>query len=155
MNVFKKCLKGSVTVEYTLLLPVLLAVYTFLIAMAIYQYNECLLISNLYLIGNQRMELARQDGEKQVNLLKERAAKLYYEKHILVEDMQTKYSVKRNYIEITGIGQMRNPLALIGIGNEEWTISAKCEQDVLDAVGVLRVYKNIRDQLQFQISKEE
>ena len=155
MKVFKKYLKGSVTIEYTLLLPVLLAVYTFLIAMAIYQYNECLLMSNLYIIGNQRMELARLDGEEQVNLLKGRTARLYYEKYILVEVMQTKYSIKRKHIEITGIGKMRNPLAVIGIGNEEWTIRARCEQDVLDAVGVLRVYKNIGDQLRFQISKEE
>ena len=157
MKIAKKSMKGSVTIEYTLLLPVLLAVYTFLIVMAIYQYNECLLTSNLYLIGNQRMELARQDGDggEQVDLLKRRAARLYYEKYILVEDMQTKYSVKGKHIEITGIGMMRNPLALIGIGNEEWMISGKCEQDVLDATGVLRLYKNIRDQLQFQISKEE
>lgn len=155
MKVYKQHLKGSVTVEYTLLLPILLIVYIFLIDVAIYQYNECLLTSNLYLIGNQRMELARYGDDEKISLLKKRAAKLYYEKYLLVEDMQTKYSVKGGHVEITGSGKMRNPLALVGIGDKAWRISVSCEQDVLDVTNILRIYKDIQNQLRSKIPKEE
>ena len=155
MKVFKQNMKGFITIEYALLLPVLLVVYTFLITIAIYQYNECLLITNLYLIGNQRMELARQEGEGQIDLLEGKRARLYDEKYILVEDMQTKYSVKGNHIEIIGTGKMTNPLASVGVGEEAWEIYAKCEQNVLDATIVLHLYKNIRNQLQLKIPEKE
>ncbi len=155
MRALKKYIKGSVTIEYTLLLPILLVVYTFLIAVALFQYNQCLLATNLYLVGNQGMELARQDGENKIRVLKEKAASLYHEKYIMVEDVQTTYSIKGNHVEIVGIGKMRNLLNAVGIGEESWELYAKCEQDVLDATNILRLYKNVRDQVQSKTQKEE
>jgi hypothetical protein len=155
MRVLKKCMKGSVTIEYTLLLPILMVVYTFLVVVALFQYNQCLLETNLYLIGNQGMELARQDGEGRITVLKSKAARLYQEKYIMVEDVRTMYSVKGNHVEIVATGKIRNPLNFIGLGEEVWELYAKCEQEVLDTTSILRLYKNIRDRLQSQIQKEE
>lgn len=155
MKSFKRYMKGSVTIEYTLLLPVLLLVYTFLIFMALFQYNHCLLTTNLYLIGNQGMELAKQDGEEKSRMLKEKEERLYYEKYILAEDLLTTYSIKGNHIEIVGTGEMVNGLNVWGIGEDKWKLYAKCEKDVLDAVSMLGIYKNIRNQIQQRVSQEE
>ena len=155
MRILKKRMKGSVTIEYTLLLPVLFIVYTFLIAVALFQYNQCLITTNVYLIGNQSMELARQDGEGKMKILKEKASRLYYDKYILIEDVQTAYSVKGSRVEIVGSGKMKNALNSVGIGEESWEFYAKFEQDVLDATSILYLYKNVRNQLQQNGQKEE
>lgn len=148
-------LKGSVTIEYTLLLPILLLVYTFLIMLALFQYNRCLLTTNVYLIGNQGIALVREDAEVKNRMLKEKEARLYYEKYILVEDLQTTYSIKGNHIEIIGTGNMINPLQAVGIGVEKWKLSARCKKEVIDPVSMLGIYKNVRDQIQQRIPKEE
>jgi hypothetical protein len=101
------------------------------------------------------MELARQDGEEKIKALKGKAARLYHEKYIMIEDVQMMYSVKGNHVEIIGVGKMRNLLNPVGIGEEAWEFYVKCEQDVLDVISVLRLYKNVRDQLQSKIPKEE
>lgn len=151
----KRTVKGIVTIEYTLLLPSLIVVYVFLIAMLLYSYNQCLLTTNLYLIANQGPEIKNLDAEEKVVLLKEKESKLYYKKYILVEDLQTSYLIKGDKIEIKGIGTMINIFDNWGLREDGWKVRAKCERYLLDGSYVLRIYKQLRDDLLHNRIEEE
>ena len=151
----KKAVDGFVTIEYTLLIPVLLIFYTFLICMGLYQYNECLLRTNMYLLGCEGARLFEKEVSSKIEILQNVQERLYYDKYLLVEDIRTVYSVKGNHIEIHGNGKMPNPLAVLGIGEDNWELSAVCDADVINAAETLRLCKMFRDIVEENVSKEE
>ncbi len=58
------------TIETSLLIPVLLFVYSFLVYIGLFQYNQCLLQSNTYILG--------LDTDAQI----------YSEKYLLAEEIE-------------------------------------------------------------------
>lgn len=77
----KKAVDGFVTIEYTLLIPVLLIFYTFLICMGLYQYNECLLRTNMYLLGCEGARLFEKEVSSKIEILQNVQERLYYDKY--------------------------------------------------------------------------
>ena len=155
MNKRKKNIDGFITIEYTLLIPVLLILYTFLICMGLYQYDQCLLRTNMCLLGSEASCMANEEASSKVALLQEIEENLYYDKYLLVDEMQTVYSVKGNDIKVSGSGRMLNPLNVFGIGEEMWNLNAVCEAEAVNAAETLRLCKTVRCLLQETLSKEE
>lgn len=151
----RKEVDGFVTVEYTLLIPVLLILYTFLICIGLYQYNQCILRTNIYLLASEGAGLSNVGAASKIVQLQDIEERLYHDKYLLVDEMQTAYSVRGNHIEIRGSGNMLNSLAVWGIGEKRWNLSAVCEVEAIDAVETLRACKIIRNTLQETLEKEE
>ena len=150
-----KSVGGFVTIEYTLLIPVLLVLYTFLICMGLYQYNSCILRTNISILGTEGAQLAKDSATTKLAKLKEKEAQLYYDKYLLAIGMQTTYSIQGDRIEIIGEGQMTNPLTVFGIGEENWQLSAVSERIAVDPTEVLRLSKTLYKAAQEILVEEE
>lgn len=123
-----KKVEAFVTLEYSLLLPVLCLLYTVLIYVGLYQYNQCLFQNDMYHIAI--------DG----------AGVTYQNKYILAEDMQIDYSQRGNKISIKGKGKMRSPIFFMGIGEEYWYFQSDLEVWQHSPTNVLRLCKEIFDE---------
>lgn len=150
----KKYVGGFITIEYTLLIPVLLVLYTFLVCIGLYQYNQCVLRTNIFLLGVEGSELAGEDAAAKITALKEIEQQLYYDKYILTENLQSSYAARGNHIEIIGSGTMFNSLAGWGIGEENWNLKASCEVNAVNAAEVLHMCKTAYNIVQKELEEE-
>ncbi len=117
-----------ITIEYSLLLPMLLLLYTFLIYIGLYQYNACLLQTDSYFV------LLEGDVT-------------YQNKYLLAEEIKIDYSKTGKKINIVGTGKMHSPLSVMGIGKEYWEFQTDLETQEYSPINVLRVLKGIQDGL--------
>lgn len=134
-----------ITIEYTLLLPVLLLLYTFLIYIGIYQYDQCILQTNMYLLGSKGTALYTENPEEKVQSLQEKERQLYYDKYLLAEQLQTAYSVKGNRIQLNGSGKVFHPLSVFGLGGTYWELHAKSEVTAVSGANILRLCKQAKN----------
>lgn len=134
-----------ITIEYTLLLPVLLLLYTFLIYIGIYQYDQCILQTNMYLLGSKGTALYTENPEEKVQSLQEKERQLYYDKYLLAEQLQTAYSVKGNRIQLNGSGKVFHPLSVFGLGGTYWELHAKSEATAVSGANILRLCKQAKN----------
>lgn len=134
-----------ITIEYTLLLPVLLLLYTFLIYIGIYQYDQCILQTNMYLLGSKGAALYIETPEEKLQCLQEIEQHLYYDKYLLAEQLQTAYSVKGNRIQLNGSGKVFHPLSVFGLGGTYWELHAKSEATAASGANILRLCKQAKN----------
>ncbi len=143
MTMKNKELEAFVTIEYTLLIPVLLLLYTSLIGMGIYLHNRCVLQTNTFLLAVEAARIDFQEGALEGGLLQGKAEQLYNNKYLLAVDLENTLRMVGNNIEITSSGQMVNPLSLIGIGKQMWNFSAESKVNVISPVNTLRLCKKV------------
>lgn len=153
-NKVKKEADGFITIEYTLLIPVLLVLYTFLVCIGLYQYNQCILRTNIYILGTEGSQLMNEEASSRVAMIQEMEELLYYDKYLLAEELQTAYSVSGNHIEICGSGKMTNPFAVWGLGETSWELKASCKLELISSARTLQLCKAIRNTLQGTLSEE-
>jgi len=122
-----KCVDASITIEYSLLLPVLFFMYVFFIYIGVYQYNFCLL----------------QNDVRCIAMGKEKPG--YQDKYLLVEELEIFYIKKGGKTYLTGVGEMVSPLFRLGIGKEEWFFESQVEVKLQSPVNVLTTFKEIFD----------
>ena len=147
--------KAFVTIEYSLLLPGILIMFTCLIYMGLYLHNQCVLQTNTYILS---VEGARVDGdtaEQRIGSLQRKELDLYNNKYILAEDMKTTYQLQGNKIAISGSGRMANPFSILGLGEEVWTLSTEREFYLSSPADTLRLIKRVCGILENLPSKEE
>lgn len=150
----KKTVGAFVTIEYTLLIPVLLLLYTCLIYMGLFLHNRCVLQANAYMLGVEGSRLTAMDPAEKVNWLQEKEAQLYH-KYLLAEELCSTYQVQGNYIQISSNGQMANPFSVAGIGADTWNLNANCQISTISPVDTLRLCKAGRNFWQGLSDKEE
>lgn len=150
-----KKLDAFVTIEYSLLLPVILTLFTMLVCIGLYLHNQCVLQTNVYILSIEGARLNVDDEEQRIMLLQKKETELYNDKYILAEDMQTTYQIKGNEIAITGGGRMVNPFSLFGMGESAWELSAESKANVINPSETLRVIKNVRNLLEKLPLEEE
>lgn len=151
----KKELGAFVTIEYTLLLTILMMLYTFLICMGLYLYNQCVLQTNVYLLGVEGAHLTDRNATQTIDWLQNKEKRLYNQKYLLAEGLEVHYRVQGNQIEITGSGQMPNPLSAVGLGANQWDLNAYSKVTVISPVNTLRLCEVARKLLQnISIEKE-
>lgn len=132
--------------EYSLLLPSILLLYTCLVCIAFYQYDQCILHTNMYLIGCKGAALYQADTEEKLPALQQRETRLYHNKYLLTENLQTRYEIKGNHIKITGTGNMF-PFHM-GAEQRAWNLYASCSVKVTDPMDTLRLCKTIFSKMQ-------
>lgn len=151
----RKYVDGFVTIEYTLLMPALMILYTFLICIGLYLYNSCILTTNVYILGTEGARLTESSANGKLEKLQQKEAQLYHDKYLLVSDMQTTYSIRGDQINISGEGKMGNPLGLFGIGEAIWPLQAETESRIISPMETLRLCKAIYSVAQEMITEEE
>lgn len=130
-----------VSIEYTLLIPVLFVLYGFLIGIGIYQYNQCILQTNMYILGIVATEFSTETPQNQIEKLQEIETQLYYDKYFGGFDIRTVYSLKGSQLEVTGFGNINNISNIFGVGQNKWEIRASCKVDMMNSVDTLRLWK--------------
>lgn len=151
----KKKLDAFVTIEYTLLLPVFMMLYTVLIYIALFLYNQCVLQTNVYLLGMEGACFTARNATQTIDWLQNKEKHLYNQKYLLAEGLEMRYRVQGNQIEITGSGHMPNPLSAVGLGEEMWDLNAYSKATVISPVNILRLCEKARELLQnVSIEKE-
>lgn len=123
-----KRVEAFVTIEYSLLLPMLCLLYVFLIYVGIYQYNQCLFQNDTYFTA--------LEGSNSP----------YQNKYLLAEDMKLDYSRRGNRLYISGEGKMHSPISLWGIGEEYWYFQSELEVQEHSPTNLLRLFKEIRNE---------
>lgn len=144
-----------VSIEYSLLLPGILAVFTMIICMGLYLYNQCILQTNVYLLAVEGARLYAEDNQQKLILLQKKEQELYAKKYILTENMQTVYNLKGNNITINGSGTMTNPFSVYGMGDKVWKLGAESKVGVYSPGERLRLMKNALKLLDDTELKEE
>ena len=150
-----RAIDGFVTIEYTFLIPVLMVVFIFVVYMGLYQYNQCLLRTNMYILGCEGARLCDEDASSKIRKLQGIEKNMYYDKYLFVEDMKTAHFVKGTHVELQGSGKMSNPLATLGIGGSYWELKASCEADAVNGVEILRLHKVSQKMIHGMLSEEE
>ena len=148
-------MEAFISIEYSLLLPGILIMFTCLVCMGLYLHNQCVLQTNTYILS---VEGARLDGdttEQRIGLLQRKEMDIYNNKYILAEDMKTTYQLQGNKITISGNGRMANPFSILGLGKEVWTLSAESEFYLSSPADTLRLMKSVCGILENLPSKEE
>ncbi len=121
-------IQAFITIEYTLLLPILTLLYVFLIYIGLYEYNASLLLADTYFLA--------LEGE--IN---------YENKYLLAEHVQIDCIQKGNALNVVGRGSMRSPLAMMGIGAKDWQFQTSLDIQKHSATKVLRLLKEVEDGL--------
>ena len=135
--------EAFVTIEYSLLLPGIMAVFTMLVCMGLYLHNQCVLQTNIYILSIEGAGMYAEKAEHRLTSLQKVEAELYKEKYILAEDMQTAYRLRGNNMVITGSGRMANPFWVFGVGEMSWELKAESNVNVISPCETLRLIKNI------------
>lgn len=150
-----KKVNAFVTIEYSLLLPGILAIFTMLVCMGLYLHNQCILQTNIYLMSIEGARLQADNHEQRLLLLQKKEQELYREKYVLAEGMQTTYELKGNKIMVTGSGNMANPFSVFGLGEKMWSLQAQSKTTILHPGKTLRLMKNALILLDKAASKED
>lgn len=141
-NAILRRIEAFVTIEYSLLLPGIMAVFTMLVCMGLYLHNQCVLQTNIYILSIEGAGMYAEKAEQRLTSLQKKEAGLYKEKYILAEDMQTVYRLRGNSIVISGSGRMTNPFGIFGIGETSWELKAESDVYVISPCETLRLIKN-------------
>ncbi|MBR4059244.1 MAG: hypothetical protein IKK03_05320 [Lachnospiraceae bacterium] len=141
-NVFGKRIDAFVTIEYSLLLPGIMAVFTMLVCMGLYLHNQCVLQTNIYILSIEGAGMYADNAEHRLTSLQKIEAGLYKEKYILTEDMQTAYRLRGNNIIITGSGKMANPFWVFGVGEMSWKLNAESNVNIISPCETLLLIKS-------------
>lgn len=130
----KKEIAAFITVEYTLLLPILIMMYGFLIYMGLFMYNRCILQTNAYLLNTESVESIEKNGILKIQEIEE-------QKILLAENVSFQIGMQQGKMHIKGAASMSNPFYKAGIGKEYWELSVYSESDVINPVNILRLCK--------------
>lgn len=138
-----KKVEAFVTIEYTLLLPVLLMLYTSLIYIGLYQYNQCIMQNNTCLLALEGCciyDLTQEELSESLSYLEK---ELNADKYILGENIKTQYEIKRGKLRIFSQGELANPLSKMGLGESQWELRGECEVSCVQPTQFLRLSKEI------------
>lgn len=142
----KKKVKGFITIEYALMLPVFLMLYTVLVSVALYWYNQCILQTDVYLLCIESLE--EPDSSEKIKQVKNKQEQLYGEKYLGVSGLQTNYLVEKNELKITSEGTMPNLLTGIGGFHGAWSLQAEGRIGTENQEDTLRSCKEALKKLQ-------
>lgn len=130
----KKELDAFITVEYTLMLPMLVLVYAFLIYMGLFMYNRCILQANTYLLSILASESMDKDAI-------ERVERITQQKLLFSDDVVYEIQMRQNRCYISGRTCMSSPLGAMGIGSEYLELTAHSEAVRRSPANILRLCK--------------
>lgn len=119
----KKKVKAFITIEFALLIPVILLFYTVLIYVVLYWYNQCILQTNMYLLCMESIK--EQDSEQKLIFIKDKQHQLYNEKYIFISELETEFCIRKKELSVTASGTMSNLLEGTGLLHKAWKLQAQ------------------------------
>lgn len=152
-NVFMKKLPAFVTLEYTLLLPVIMIFYIVLIYMGLYQHNRCVMQINTYIMATEGSKQYERDSERIFSVLRQKYQ--YLGKYLLVEEAELKCQLGQNQLVVTESGAMSNPLHVFDVGEAEWSLQAEAKANLLLPIERMRFVRKGQAWLGDLDAKEE
>ena len=138
----KKKVKGSLTLEFTLLLPVLIVVLLLMAQAGLFFYNRCLLKQNAQLLALQMVQSGAQSLTQEE--LTEYTGRLKQYKYLLPKDVEAECRKSRNQLTVSLSGNMLNFCSVAGLGNTYLTVQEEATCQYMDKAGILGIIRNIR-----------
>ncbi len=138
----KRKVAGFTTIECCLLIPILLMLYSFIVYIGLFQYNRCVLQTNLYLLGLKGKEFSASSSDEYMKQLQDYEKSLYNEKYLLLNNLQIVYCTSKKEKSIKSNASMENPLYTLGVGDRDWVIEAECTVNNINPASVLFLCKH-------------
>ncbi len=139
----RKRVNGFITVEYTLLISVLIIMYGLMIGIGLFMYNQCIMHSNTCILTVESLHTSAMDAARKITYLQQVEENLYQDKYLFASHLQTSYDIKGDRICIEGQGRMYNPLNAFGIGQVEWGFYVPKQVTAISPQDILRLCKRL------------
>ena len=102
-------MKGYMTVEASLVLPMVFGVILFVLSLLFYSYDRCLLEQDVAALVVRSEYLEGGTTEEKVQRLKAEVREWYLEKYVWMDVTVPKLSVKEDSVKIRAEGNFRGP----------------------------------------------
>ncbi|MCD7806404.1 MAG: pilus assembly protein [Lachnospiraceae bacterium] len=132
---------GYLTIELTLLLPMIIMVFLLLTEAGLYFYNRCLLRENAQILALQLAEEAETLTEEG---LADHISGLAQNKYLLLRELQTSYRKEGGEIWITVSGNMYNFCSVAGIGDACLTLTEEAVCQTMDKTAILGTIRAVK-----------
>ncbi|MCD8325552.1 MAG: pilus assembly protein [Lachnospiraceae bacterium] len=133
---------GYLTLEFTLLLPVLIMVFLLVTEAGLYFYNRCLLRENAQILALQLIQ--EETASLTEEGLSDHVSGLAQYKYLLLREVQTRYSKDGSGISVTISGKMYNFCSAAGIGDTYLTLQEEATCRVMDKTGILGTIRAVK-----------
>ncbi|MCD8069071.1 MAG: pilus assembly protein [Lachnospiraceae bacterium] len=140
----RKRMGGYLTLEFTLLLPVLIMVFLLLTEAGLYFYNRCLLRENAQILA---LQLAQEDSGLTQESLSDYVSGLEQYKYLLLREVQTGCSRTGNRVTVSISGKMYNLCSAAGIGDTYLTLEETASCQSMDKAGILGTIRAVKRRL--------
>ncbi|MCD8380582.1 MAG: pilus assembly protein [Lachnospiraceae bacterium] len=149
----KKKVKGSLTLEFTLLLPVLIVILLFMAQAGLFFYNRCLLKQNAQLLALKLVQSGVQSLTQEE--LAEYTGTLKQYKYLLLKDVEMECGKSGDQITVSVGGRMLNFCSVAGLGEAYLTIQEEATCQYMDKAGVLGIIRSIRRKVDTYLEGED
>lgn len=117
---------GYFTVEAALMIPLILILYLFIIYMAFFQYDRCLLTQEMYVLALRGSREIYGNYQTVYHKVRKEQEDQYIEKYVAMEFQQSDISVSKQKVTVQQKGGLKNPFwNTEGKFPEIWEVSAK------------------------------
>ncbi len=105
-HLFKIKAGGSSTIELSLIMPMLLTLFTFLIYLSFFLYNRVETTANAYICALRGSRLEQETAEKTYQHMKKESSRLMKGNLLSLQEYKEQIEVKGSYVQVTyGITQ--------------------------------------------------
>ncbi len=149
----KKTVKGSLTLEFTLLFPVLVVIVLLMAQAGLFFYNRCLLKENAQILALQLVQ--EEEASMTQEDLTESIGKLAQYKYLLLGDVETACSKSGNRITVSISGRMFNFCSVAGLGETYLTVSGEASCTYMDQAAILGTIRSIKRKADIYLGGED
>lgn len=133
------------TVEAALVLPIVIGVILFLIYSVFFQYNRCLMEQDVGALALKGCSIQADDKSLLMLQLEEYADNVYEKKYIAWGKSRMEIKLEGRNIQVIQRGKLKFSLGSLLLGETEknWDTTAEFENQRIDPVGLIRIYRKI------------
>lgn len=134
---------GYLTVEATLIMPIVLYVCVFVIYTGFYWYDRCLIKQDIYRAALKGSSLYRQSNQESYHAAYD-AIEEFTDKKYIAAEWDYEITARGNVnVAATGSIQMPFPGLIKLTGAEHWKIQEKAESKCINPVIFIRMYRGL------------
>lgn len=100
-NLFRSKIQGSSTVELSLIMPMLLTLFVFLIYLSFFLYNRVETTANAYICALRGSRMEQETAEKTYQYMKKESKRLMKGNLLSVPEYKEQIEVKGNHVQVT------------------------------------------------------
>lgn len=148
----RKEIRAYFTVEASVIVPLILGFFLFLIYIIIYQYNRCLLEQDTAILAmrgciEQKWNVF-QDNQQLLQVMQQQAGKVYTEKYTAIQLEGWSVSLKNNKVKVKGNGEVTIPFVPMELWtkNKGWKLEAQYENYLINPTTFIRICQKLKNQ---------